>query len=180
MQKSQTGVALPAIRTQKKIGSSHTNYNKQRLRSVFVERVKQEIGEGEEYDAMASSQLGEEQRKLKNLLREFNDQSQYILSSFIDAQPRVTKTKIFRDSSLDLKVRERESLNKDKIIEQCEAELKQLEARCENLKYMSREEMEKQIQHVTQEMESIRVENKELARGVTLNGLTFCKGERFH
>jgi len=41
MRKSETGVALPAIRTYQKTTSI---YNKQRKRSVFVERVKQEIG----------------------------------------------------------------------------------------------------------------------------------------
>jgi len=38
MRKSVTGVALPAIRTHQKTTST---YNKQRIGSVFVERVKQ-------------------------------------------------------------------------------------------------------------------------------------------
>jgi prefoldin subunit 5 len=55
-------------------------------------------------------------------------------------------------------------------------ELKMLESRCENLKYMTREEMQKQIVELNQEIESLRASNKELARGNTLNGLNICRG----
>lgn len=66
-----------------------------------------------------------------------------------------------------------------KIVEQCQTELKVLEGRCENLKYMTREEMEKQVQNVKREIEELRGSNKDLGRDVTLNGLNICKGERF-
>lgn len=56
------------------------------------------------------------------------------------------------------------------------AELKMLESRCENLKYMTREEMQKQIIELNQEIESLKTSNKELARGNTLNGLNICRG----
>jgi prefoldin subunit 5 len=56
------------------------------------------------------------------------------------------------------------------------AELKSLESRCENLKYMTREEMQKRIIEVNQEIESLRANNKELTRGNTLNGLNICRG----
>jgi hypothetical protein len=37
--------------------------------------------------------------------------------------------------------------------------------------------MQKQIDQTRSEMESIRIENKEMTRGVTLNGLSICKTE---
>jgi len=40
--------------------------------------------------------------------------------------------------------------------------------------------MQKQIDHILSEMESLRLENKELTRGVTLNGLNICRGENFN
>ena len=56
MKKSETGVALPLIRSNNKF--SNASFNKGRLKSVFVERVKQEISEdNDDYEAMANSQL---------------------------------------------------------------------------------------------------------------------------
>lgn len=43
MRKSETGIALPAIKTYNK--ASSFGLNKQRMRSVFVEKVKNEVGE---------------------------------------------------------------------------------------------------------------------------------------
>ncbi len=36
--------------------------------------------------------------------------------------------------------------------------------------------MQKQIMELNQEIESLRANNKELARGNTLNGLNICRG----
>lgn len=43
MRKSETGVALPAIRSKNTLINS--SFSKGRMRSVFVEKVKQEISE---------------------------------------------------------------------------------------------------------------------------------------
>lgn len=43
------------------------------------------------------------------------------------------------------RAKEREIHNKQQIIEQCLTEIKVLQARCDNLRYMTHEEMEKQI-----------------------------------
>lgn len=92
---------------------SNASFNKGRLKSVFVERVKQEINEdNDDYEAMANSQLSEEQKKLKQLLREFNDKSHFILSSFIEGQPRVTKAQTSRSSAQDLQQKEKEIANR--------------------------------------------------------------------
>lgn len=38
--------------------------------------------------------------------------------------------------------------------------------------------MQRQIIDINKEIESLRVSNKELSRGVTLNGLNICRGEK--
>jgi hypothetical protein len=53
------------------------------MKSFFMERVKQEVSEETPYEAMGSVLITEEQKKLKNLLREFNDRTQSILADYI-------------------------------------------------------------------------------------------------
>lgn len=65
MRKSETGVFLPSIKTQRTSLSSGRN----KIKSFFLERVKQEVTEEKSYEALESNLIGEEQRKLKQLLR---------------------------------------------------------------------------------------------------------------
>lgn len=39
--------------------------------------------------------------------------------------------------------------------------------------------MEKQIRQIRQEIEDIKVNNKDLGRNVNLNGISICKGQPF-
>jgi hypothetical protein len=97
---------------------------------------------------MNTSRINDEQRRLKQLLREFNDRSHMILTDFIAEPNKLVETSPTKVSNQEvIKVREQEGANLNKVMVQCQVELKLLESRCDNLKYTTREEMEKQIQN---------------------------------
>jgi hypothetical protein len=52
MRKSETGTVLPYIRTQR-----NSLTNKPRMKSVFIERVKQEVSHETSYEAMDASNI---------------------------------------------------------------------------------------------------------------------------
>lgn len=54
MRKSETGTALPAIRNYHKTTSLYSNKTKH---SLFLERVKQQIGESSEYGVMDNTKI---------------------------------------------------------------------------------------------------------------------------
>ena len=91
------------------------------MKSFFFERVKEEVGEEATYEVMESSMLGEEQRKLKKLLREFNDRSQNILSDYIAWPVSKNEASPPRQSYDDVrKLLKREEEILSKITEQCQ------------------------------------------------------------
>jgi len=57
---------------------------------------------------MESSKSSEEQKKLKQLLRDFNDQSHIILANYITTQPQKTaKSFSLKTSKEDIKIAEK-------------------------------------------------------------------------
>jgi len=57
---------------------------------------------------MESSKISEEQKKLKQLLRDFNDQSHIILANYITTQPQKTaKSFSLKTSKEDIKIAEK-------------------------------------------------------------------------
>ena len=143
MRKSETGVALPLIRTQRR----STNFSTRSPRnSLFIERVKNEVAEGTVYEEMPTNDLTEEQKKLKKILRDFNDQTHVVLGNFIDGRPRQTPKRRTRSTTNQLQTSMREVEVQDKVLAQCKAELKSLQARYDILKYLTKEDMAKQIE----------------------------------
>lgn len=98
MRKSETGVFLPSIRVQRASLSDRS-----RMKSFFLERVKQEVNRDASYEGMESSLINEEQHKLKKILREFNDRSQSILADYISGPAKVEDAVTHRPSIESLK-----------------------------------------------------------------------------
>lgn len=98
MRKSETGVFLPSIRTHRASLSGRS-----RMKSFFLERVKQEVSKEISYEAMESSLINEEQHKLKQILREFNDRSQSILADYISGPAKTEDVTVTKPSTESLK-----------------------------------------------------------------------------
>lgn len=126
MRKSETGTFLPSIRSHRA-----SMEGRPKMKSFFLEKVKKEVSKEASYEAMESSLITEEQHKLKNLLREFNDRSQSILADYISGPVKSREGSPLKVPLESIKkVLDQEEAILQKMVEQCQAELKVLEGRC--------------------------------------------------
>lgn len=54
-----------------------------KMASLFLQKVKDDITQDTQYDFVQSSHITEEQNKLKNILRNLNQETYHILNRFI-------------------------------------------------------------------------------------------------
>lgn len=127
-------------------------------RSSYITAIK-DLTDNTEYTDMNVETIGQEQRKLKDILKKMNSDTIRMIDHI---SPKNIAKKNKRDSHSTLEVKQMEGLNNDKILENCQWEVQRLTHRLENVLKEDKGYYLKRIEEASNELEKVSAEVRQL------------------